>query len=265
MVATRRPVARTASAVAPFEPLEGRQLFAASGLTLVETRSTLPVAQIAGATVKGNVTVQVTNGLTTAVSGPQTFNVLGSTTGTIDASSVTLGTVVRGNLRLGAGRTTKITVPVKVAAPPVGNYEIYIQATDAVGNTSIAGKAPNVSVAAPYTSLVAVVGPPRPTVALVNRAVTFKVTLTNNGNIDSTGTLSAAIEESTDGMAVTGTLGTPQKKNVKIKLGGKAVTLTYKAKLTDTGTFFLGATFTQGETTFTQFGTTPITVGTNAR
>ena len=252
-----------------FEPLESRQMLSASGLTLNETKSTLPTAQLAGATVKGAVTVEVTNSLPTPIKGPQTFNVYASLTsdGAIDTSSLILGHVTRGNLALGTGKSTKITIPVNTAAPGANDYDIFIQAIDGAGNTSTAGMAPPVSVAAPNVALTAVVGAPKPSVALINHTVTFKVTFTNTGNIDSAGALDAAIEEESAATTTPTTgatiLGTPQDHSVKIGRGGKAVTLTYHAKLTTVGNFFLGGAFTQGTQTFSAFSTTEIMVGGN--
>ena len=264
---TRRNAHQPSAAARPavLETLEGRQLLSTSGLNLVETRSTLPTAVLSGATIKGIVQVQVTNSLTTPISGPQTFDVYASTDGTIDSASTVIGTVTRGNLKLGASRTTVVTIPVKQAAPPVGDYAVFIQSTDGTGNVSdAAGKAPDFSVAAPYVSLTANVGVPKPTALTVDHAVAFKVTVLNTGNIISRGTISAAIELSTDGVNVTDTLGTPQVRKANIKEGGKAVTFTYKVKVDDTGTFYIGGTFTSGIQVFTAFSSTAITVGTNA-
>jgi hypothetical protein len=259
---SRRTRNRSHRAIANLEPLESRQLLSASGLTLVETKSTLPSGALLDSTIKGAVTVQVTNSLTTTISGPQTFYVYGSLDGTIDSASAVLGSLSKPNLKLGAGKTTHETVPVKIAAPPAGDYEVFIEATDGLGDTSVAGKAPDLAVAAPYVSLSGTVGTPTPTDFSVDKTVTFKVTLTNNGNINSTGPLSATIELSDNGTTVATSLGKPQVKNpLTIKLGGKAVTLTYKAKVTDEGTFYIGATFTQGSQVLTVFSSTPINVG----
>ncbi len=273
----RRPAARTSrppvvrSAPAAFEPLESRQLMSASvapadavGLTVLYTKSTLPTAILTGTKVSGAVTLQLTNSAIANDTGVNTFTIYASTDAVVDAGDRILGTPVSKKLNLKAGKMTKITVPVKgVAAPIAGTYDILVSATDASGVVSTV-EAPSLTVAPSFVSLSGVIGAATPTALTAGKTISFKVTLTNAGNTDGTGNLTAAIGLSTDGATVPISL-TSVSKGVKIKKNGGAVSLTYKVKIpagTATGTYFPAVLFTQGtQQQFRVFSASTVTIG----
>ena len=262
------PVVRTAPAT--FEPLEGRQLLSASDLGLRVLKSTLPDGAVTGTTVKGAVTVQVANQSTAKISGPETLILFGSTDGTIDANSVVLGRLAKPNLKLGASGLTKVTIPVKTDVTTSGAYQLFLQASDATSVSTPPAASGSLEVATAQVNLEATALTVSGKTAnfLVNHAVTFKVTLVNNGNINTSSPLSGVLELSTDGTdPITPPLtAAPQNRKVILKPNGKPVTLTYSVKVTDTGTFFIGGTFSTtdaGTNSTVKFSSTPIHVISN--
>ncbi len=266
--------ARVARRAAAWEPLESRQLLSGTllpavdaGLTVVYRKSTLPISLLSGTNLKGAVTVQITNSEATNDTGSNTFAVYASTDAVLDSTDVRLGYVTR-NLNLKTGKTLVVTVPVKSQPFPIaGSYDILIAATDASGvvTTSEATPAPSLTVAAAFVDLTATVGAATPTALVPGKTITFRTTITNGGNVNSTGTLITAIGLSTDGVTAPTVELISKQRNATIKGGDKALSLTFKVKVpvgTAAGTYYPAVTINQGTAAqFTAFSTTPITVG----
>ena len=266
---SRSPV-RTAITRRPaWESLEPRQFlsvtpFADSGLDLTVTKSTVPTYLLTTAKVKGAVTVSVTNDGANTETSPNTFDVYASTDGVVDGNSTLLATLPNKKLGLKATKTTKLTISIKSQpVPPAATYDILVQATDSIGDVSTTAAAPSMlTVAAPFTDLAATIGTALPTALTGGKTVKFKVALTNSGNINSTGLLTANIGLSSNG--VTATYVTSKAEKVTVKTGGKPVSVTYSLTIpasTTPGAYFTAVTFTQGSDVLTAFSTTQVTVG----
>jgi hypothetical protein len=271
----RRParpaVVRTAPAA--FEPLESRQFLSGTlspavdtGLTVTYSKSTLPGSVLAGSNIKGAITLQLTNSTTVDDTGVNTFTVYASGDSVVDAGDRVLRTFST-KLNIKTGRTIKLTIPVQnQAAPLAGDYDVLISATDASGVVATTEITPNPSliVAPAFVSLSAAIGTVAPTAFSGAKTITFRATITNAGNVNSTGTLTTAIGLSTDGVNVTLPI-TSQNRRVTIKPNGRAIPLTFHVKVpagTPAGTYVVAATFTQGTANQVRvFSTTPITIG----
>ncbi len=265
--ANRTPVRRAAA----WEPLESRQLLSGvtpavtSGLSIIYSKDTLPTSVISSTKIKGTVTVSVTNSAAVSDTGVNTFAVYASGDNILDAGDLMLGSVSK-KLNLAAGKSITVTIPVKSQpAPAAATYDILTAATNASGTVSTTQATNGLMVAAPFVNLSAAVGVPSPTALTAGKTITVKVTLTNEGNINSTGALTTTIGLSSDGATLTNSL-TQQTKNVTVKANTKAVALTFKIKIpagTTPGTYFPAFTFSQGSDTFTVVGnaSTAVTVG----
>ncbi len=277
---TRRRPARPAVArpavvrqAAAFEPLESRQLlsvtpFATAGLTLTATKSTLPSAQLAGAKLKGAVTVSLTNGLTVNDTGTNTFTLYAAVGTTPNSSTdVQLGQVAK-RFTLKPGKSITVTIPVKnIAAPATdGTYNVLAEAVDSSGDTSTVATAPTptLTVEPANVALTANVGTVSPNALTAGKTVTFKVVLINNGNINSTGLLTANIGLALQGSGVITLPLVSKPSSPTIKEGGKGVSFTYHVKIPTTiapGAYNLGVSFTQGSAAALGFSPTLINVG----
>ena len=277
MFNNRRPArAPVRPVAAAWEPLESRQLLSASlapainqGLTVTYTKTTLPTSVLSGSKIKGAVTLQLTNSATTNDTGVNTFAIYASADSVIDPTSDTLLGTLSKKLNLKTGATTKVTIPVKsVLAPAAGDYNVLISATNADTTTSTTElmPAPSLDVAASFVKLNPVVGAASPTALTAGKPITLKVTITNSGNVNSTGTLTTEVGLSTDGVTVPPNSIYTQERNVTIKADSKAISITFKIKIpvgTAAGTYFPAVTLLQGlAPTVTGFSTTPITIGT---
>ena len=229
----------------------------ASVLTPTIGKSTLPAAVVSGSTAKGKVAVTVTNSGTAAVSGSATITLFATTTGVIDSASTNVGSLTIKNLPLKAGKSTGKSINVSKLSLPAGTYTLLAQATDSAGNVSASTTGPTLTVAAPFVSLSAVVGAVKPTSPKVGKPATFVVTITNAGNVDSTGDLTLAIGVSSDGTTLAEAVTSVTKKNAKVKSGGKALKVSAHFKVpTDLPFFTLYpfVTITQGTTTLSAVG-----------
>ena len=237
-----------------------------SALTPTIAKSTLPASVVSGNTIKGAVAVTVTNSGTAASTGVDTFAVYASTTGTFDSSATQVGTLSK-KVSLKAGKSSKVNFSFKKLSLPAGTYTLFVQATDASGDTSVSAAGGTVTVAAPFVNLSAAVGAVKPTIAKEGKPISFVVTITNTGNVDSTGPLMITAGLSTDGT----TLAVPVTtitKSPKIKANGKATKLTVRFTLPGNLTalsYFPFVSITQGTATATAVGPTFSPVFTVAR
>lgn len=268
---TRTPAIRRS---ATFEPLESRQLLSGTvspavdaGLTVIYTKTTLPTAVLSGSKIKGAVTLQLTNSTTINDTGVNTFAIYASLDNVIDTTiDPVLGTLSR-KVNIKAGKSLNVTIPVKnIPAPTTGDYNVLISATDASGVTSTTEITPSPSLDVSPATIVLnpVIGAATPTALTAGKTITFKATVTNSGNTNSTGPLTAVVGLSLDSTTIPITLKS-FTRNVTIKSNSKAVSFTYRVKIpvgTAPGVYFPAITFTQGTASqVTAFSTSSVTVG----
>jgi hypothetical protein len=223
--------------------------------------STVPASVVGGVKTHGVVSVTVTNTGATTSSGKDTFALFASTDGAIDGSSIPLNSIKR-PVVLKAGREILERVPVNTAALPAGTYTILEQTTDSKGNITATTTGPTLTVVAPSISLSASIGLVSPSLVKLGRTGTFKLTITNSGNINSTGLASIAIGLSADGVSEFVPLTTVRSKPTIRP--SKSVTIVLHLKIakafSPTGTYEPFVSFAQGSNTVTQIGSA-FTVG----
>ena len=258
----------TASGVAVFE-LRGVGIPApdpanTSALTPLGERGTVPTHVVAGAKVRGTVTVTLDDTAAAATKGPATVNLYAVTAGQAAADGVRVGSARYGR-RLAGGRSARVAVAVRPVTLPDGSYTLVAVVTDATGGTSTAITGPAVVVAPPNIALSAVVTKLSTAAVTPGGPLSFTVTVTNSGNVNSVGTASLAVHLSVDGTAHTVLVpshrGVPRSTTVK---AGRAVsfrvTVTVPAAAAAMDLYPLVA-FAQDGQTATAAATTTVTVG----
>ena len=169
----------------------------ATGVTPAVVASRLPASALAGAKVKGTVTVTLTNATAAAVKGTVRLLVTAATDG---GSPVPLAAVAR-RVNLTAGGHVTLTVPVRGTPAAAGTYAVLATATDPAGTALAAVGGPTFTVA-PATVDLSVAVAATPTSVAAGRPVTLAVSVVNRGNVDAVGTLSVTAGLSTDGTTV---------------------------------------------------------------
>jgi uncharacterized repeat protein (TIGR03803 family) len=171
----------------------GPELAAAPAfVSLSETlTSKLAASLISNSTVKGSVTLTITNNGNVLAKGLTSINV------TVSTTSGTVGTSIAPfsqNLSFSPRKPIKVTVPIKsLPALATGNYFIVAQVTDPFGHaTSIVSSAATTVIAAPFIALAATLGP----VSKIQAGDTL--TLVDNGNIEDVSALHVTFGFSTD-------------------------------------------------------------------
>ena len=172
-----------------------------------------------------------------------------------------LGTVVhRGSIQF--GDTAKASIGVK-ASLPAGTYTLVAVATDASGQAVTSSAGPTITVAASVVTLATAVGKVTPASVKAGKPISIAITVTNSGNVASTGLATLTVTIADGGTAVA--LTVPSRK-VTIKAGkagqaGKSVVLHLAAKVpagTAAGTYFPTVTFSQVD------GAAPAVTGTDS-
>jgi hypothetical protein len=233
--------------------------------TLVPTilKSSLPASIVGGTKVHGSFSLSITNTGTTLSNGLDQIGIYASTTGSIDSSSTLIASLTNKKLKLKAGQTTKLSVPLKNLSLPAGSYTLLAQTTDYNKLVTPSTTGPSLVVAAPFVSVSAVVGPVKPVTVIAGKSVSVAVTLTNAGNINSTGKMNVAFGLSSDGATLAIPLTTVTKA-VTVKSGGKATPLHLPFKIpvgTAAGTYFPYLTIVQGSVDLSVVGSVAFTIG----
>jgi hypothetical protein len=169
--------------------------FLAFSQTLV--RSTLASSDVSGQKTAASETIRITNNGNVASTGHSTI--------AVDVSPDTSagdGTLVRSQtvpLVLAPGASRQLTIPLlALPAVPDGNYFLVNQVTDPNGGTSSVASGVTYTLAAPFVSLV----PSAAGVTIArNGAAILGFTVTNAGNVASSGTSTLSVLASTDGTA----------------------------------------------------------------
>jgi uncharacterized repeat protein (TIGR03803 family) len=228
-----------------------------AGLTVTVAKSSLPTLLVAGAKLKGAVTIDIDNATGAKLDGTGTVDLYATNA----AGTATLVGTVKKGLKLANGSSTPATIAAKAVVLPAGTYTVLPTLT--VGSDmSMAATGTSITVAPATVTLAAAVTAASPSAVAAGKTVTITLSLTNTGNVNSTGAATAAITLTVAGTATTVTLpAIPAKATVKF--GGKPVIVKLKVKVpvgTAAATYDPTVTFTQGSNMATAVGTTPITV-----
>jgi hypothetical protein len=222
----------------------------------------LPTPLVGGKVARGSAVVTITNDGDTSLSGRDTIDLYASNDGAIDASSTLLGSSRAAPL-IRPGRHASVAVPIKSFATAGGSYVVLARVTNAAVDVPDATSGPIVTVADPSVQLAGTVTKVSPATLVPGRAMAFTLTLTNSGNIASTGQATLAVYLSADGTTHTTTVGALVRPSLAIR-PGKSVTLRLAFKMPTTamaGTAYPLVLVTQGEAMATVVATTAVTIG----
>ena len=216
------------------------------GLWSTVAAGTVPVNVATGAKVKGSAVVTLTN---TAAAVDKGVNIVELYAVPADSTAVTTGTLlatVKRQMNLAAGASQTLTVPVKALPSTAGTYTLLARTTDAAGQVLTAVNGPSVTVGPPAVSLSVAVSP---TTLTPGEPITLTVTVTNSGNVDSTGLLDLTINLSANLEANSVRLAaTAHRLPERVKAGGTSV-FRLKGKLpagTPAGQYFYVVGLSQG-------------------
>ncbi|HZL35320.1 MAG TPA: peptidylprolyl isomerase [Tepidisphaeraceae bacterium] len=171
-----------------------------SAITPVVSKSSVPASVIGGKPVHGFTIIQLTNSTATTEKGLATINLYAVLNGSLDASSTVLATLKR-QVNLKPGKTLNLRLPIKSLPATLadGTYTLLTQTIDPSGATTDAASGPTVQIAAPFVNVTPSGAAITPATLKLGRGGTLTVTLTNTGNIDSSGVAAIALGLSTDG------------------------------------------------------------------
>jgi cyclophilin family peptidyl-prolyl cis-trans isomerase len=159
--------------------------------------STLPAQGIVGQPFKGKVTVNATNQSGTTAKGSVTVDVYASDDGSIDGSSVLLGSQARNNVSISAGKTVPFVVSVKQlpAGLSVGSYTILARSVEGTQGLGTVATGASLGVVPPEIDLsdrlVSV-----PSSGVIGRSISVTLDVSNSGNILASGPLQVAFAAS---------------------------------------------------------------------
>jgi hypothetical protein len=224
------------------------------------TRSTVASTVIGETKLRGaSVTINVTNDGSAIIKGLDKVELFASQDGVIDSSSIQVGTIAKAPApRPGKSVPSHITIPsLNLSA---GGYTLLSEVIDASGDIATAATGTSVTVNAPFVAVTGVIGAVTPDI--VKSVGTFKLTLENSGNIETTGKAMIIVGLSADGVTVSEALPSTIIRPVNI-FPGRPTTLVLHIKLPKgfaAGTYYPFVSYTQGTTSFAMAGTAAFTV-----
>jgi len=174
---------------------------ALSQLTANITRAVIPSANVAGQPLNARVPASFTN-TGPALSGTYTIVLYADTsTGGLSGNQVALETVTR-HTTLRTNRKLAVTLTAKTLPANLtpGTYYLLVEITDPLGNANIVNTSQTIAVSAPFVAFTASSAAVKPETVAVNRDGSTVITVTNNGNISSTGVMNIALDLSHDGV-----------------------------------------------------------------
>jgi hypothetical protein len=170
--------------------------------------------------IRGSLKVKLTNTLGATERG-YSLNVYVSDGGTLDSSAVLLSSIRKASA-VRAGKSTTVLVPIRKLPLSLANgaYFLFAQTVDAAGNNPSAVTASTFALADPFVSLSASVSAVKPVLIPQKKTGSLIVTLTNNGNVNATGSLVLTLSPSSDGVsAIAGITLTTLTRRVTLKPG----------------------------------------------
>jgi hypothetical protein len=234
-----------------------------AGITPSVVKSTLPTTAISGTKTNGALFLTLTNTSSSVNRGLNTISLFASNNGVVDSTSIPLATLKR-SLSFGAGKSTRLTFPLKTFAIPAGIYTIFAQTTDKYLTTVTAATGPTIVIAAPMVTLSSTIGAVKPPAVTAGKTISFTLTLQNTGNVDSTGLANLSIGLSPDGITLPTPL-TTSAKHMTVKASGRLLQIHLRLKVPAAqvpGTYNPFVVFTQGANSATAIGSAAFTVRT---
>ena len=196
-----------------------------SVLDATAAHSTVPTSVVAGTKLRGSVSVSLRDRGLAAVTGVDTVDLYAVPAGepVTAATAVAFGTLVgtakrRGTVR--AGKTVKLTVPVRPTALQAGSYALIPVITDPTGGVS-AGNGPggDVTVIPADVRLEAEVNRVSASAVSAGRPVSLTLQVENFGSVNSTGPASVTVSLTNGGgtltLAVGSVRGVPKSPTVR--------------------------------------------------
>ena len=176
-------------------------------VTPLVLKTTLPASVVSGSTTKGTATVVLSNTTDAKIKESVTIDVDASADGAVDSASVNLGTLTK-TVTINANSSANEAVAIKsIPASLNGTYSILASATDSSG-TSSSTTGPSLTASAPFVAFSNEVLTTNLTGSIVSGSRTkdaATLTLTNLGNVASTGSTTVDLLVSPDGTAASGT------------------------------------------------------------
>lgn len=207
--------------------------------------TTLPGTLISDQKIKGGRTVlSVTNPTTGQVKGRARYDIFISSDATIDGTDAAV-TTKQQNLKLKAGETKKVKLPVKLlSVPTAGTYQLLVRITAPDQTTTDVAGDVTFPVAEPTIDLTTTLNQGLSgTVAAGSKAV-VKVLVENTGNVRASAVLSTTVSASTDGTESNDDVVLATKTGKLTILPGKSKLVTLKFAVPQTlpaGAYFLTA------------------------
>ncbi len=194
-------------------------------LTPALTATTLPATTVAGARLRGHLSVAVTNAAATTETGRTTVELFAAPDGVLDAAAVPVAATSR-RLAVRPGRSVAVAVPVTAlpAGMAAGTYTWLARVIDAAGHAAISPAGPSLTVSPAAVALTAAVRADRlpGTIAAGRRGGSVTVAVTNTGNTATAVPLSATLYLSTDGTLAGGVTAGTATRRAAVRPGSTA-------------------------------------------
>jgi len=233
--------------------------------TLVPTlaSSTLPAYVVGGAKVHGVFAVNVVNQTQTTQTGTLTIKVFATSDGAIDGAATMVATQTKHvKMKPGQSKIFRLNISSLPASLPNGTYTLVSQAIAPTGVINDSAPGSTVKVEAPFVQLTDTIGAVSPATLKPGKAGVIAITVTNTGNVATTGNATFNIGTSTDGQTEAATL-VNQMKGLKIKNGqSKTVRIRFIIPAGQgAGTLSSFIAVTQDGSTTAAVGQTSFTIG----
>ena len=189
--------------------------------TLVPTlaSSTLPASVVGGAKVHGVFAVNIVNQTQTTQTGTLTVKIFATSDGAIDGAATMVATQTKHvNMKPGQSKIFRLNISSLPASLPNGTYTLVSEAIAPTGVINDSAPGSTVKVEAPFVQLTDTIGAVSPATLKPGKAGVIAITVTNTGNVATTGAATFNIGTSTDGQTEALTL-VDQVKGLKIKNG----------------------------------------------
>jgi hypothetical protein len=225
----------------------------------------LPTAVVAGAKFNAAVPVTITNN-GSSQTGIFKIDLYADTGTTLDGNQVSVAPEYEKQLTLATDKHAAYTFKLKSlpATLAAGTYHLIAVVTDALTLNNSVATTQTITTAAPFVSLTGTATAVTPSSIAANKTGSISVSITNGGNIATSGPLVITLAPSADGVSpVAGaTFGSLTIPNAVIKPGkiGK-YTLHIKNTALTAGTFYPYITATLDSKTVTLIGTSQFTIG----
>jgi hypothetical protein len=221
----------------------------------------LPTAVVSGAKFNAVIPVGITNN-GSKQAGIFNIKLFANIGTTLDGNQVAVGTPIEKQLTLLTDRRAGFVFHLTSlpASLPAGTYHILAEVIDANGLINEVATTQTITTAAPFVSLSAGATAVLPASIKLNKTGSITVSITNSGNVNSTGLVTITVAPSVDGInPVAGvtlvTLASPRPTVIKPNKTAKFVLHIKHTALTASGSFYPYVTITYAGQTLTVKGT----------